>query len=99
MASKKVDVATALGSIDLGGGAVEKKPAKEQPKGRTTGKTTNNSLLLNLGDSELKDYLKVVSGVMGCSMTEYVIGLIKEDKEKNKALYNQAVKLRDKANN
>ena len=41
----------------------------------------------------------VVSGVMGCSMTEYVIGLIKEDKEKNKALYNQAVKLRDKANN
>ena len=93
MASKKVDGATAFGSLDLGGGAVEKKPAKEQPKGRTTKKQVNNTSLFL--DEEMKNYVKVMASVKDCTTAEYIAKLIEEDYKTNKAFYNQAKKIKE----
>lgn len=97
MASKKVDVATALGSLDLGGGAVEKKTVT--PKVKAKKDTVKSSILLNFADSETKENLKVLADIKGCSMTEYVLALITEDIKNNDSLIKQVKKLREKANN
>lgn len=98
MASKKVDVATALGSLGLSDTPKEEKK-EVSTKTKEKEKTVNSSILLNFADTETKENIKVLADIKGCSMTQYILDLIKEDIKNNDSLIKQVKKLREKANN
>ena len=64
------------------------------PVTKTTKETTAapSKLLLNLG--EYRDYVSVMAGLSGISMTKYIQNLIREDAEANAATYKTAKSLR-----
>lgn len=99
MASKKVDVATALQGLDLSGTnekmAAETKDSKSNKKElelkKKPAKQVNNTSLYL--DNELKNYVKLMASVKGITTAEYIVQLIQKDFESNKAFYKQAKKI------
>lgn len=100
MASKKVDVATALQGLDLTGTATKEDTKKDIPnKAKQKKQAVKSSILLNFGDVETKENIKLLADVKGCSMTEYILNLIEEDVKAKDQLIKDIKKLRNKASN